>query len=365
MRESDVRILVAVHQDAYVPKIPCVEPIQVGTALAESRLEGMLHDDAGENISDKNGSYCELTAQYWAWKNLEADYYGFFHYRRYMSFVRAYPVRKPIRINSRRWREHMGYEARRTEGNSCRRPTGTGGIARYRGGIAVRMQAARRTPYMECSSIHGDLSVFGLDEAHIRGIVEAYDVVTVCSERMNVTVYQQFSQFHDRADLDLAAAIIKRRYPEYQKALETYMNAKDIYFCNMFIMKRRYFHKYMEWLFPILEEMEQRRGFKDSSGSGKGQREAGYVAERLFGVFYTYLKMQGKADCCELQYVIFYDTAPDEPGQQQEAEATGVRPRVFCIGKWRLAVDMRRVNRLLPAGSIRRRAVRTVMGRFL
>ena len=46
----------------------------------------MLHDDEGENISDKNPMYCELTAQYWAWKNLDADYYGFCHYRRYFNF---------------------------------------------------------------------------------------------------------------------------------------------------------------------------------------------------------------------------------------------------------------------------------------
>ena len=47
----------------------------------------MLHDDEGDNISNKNKTYCELTAQYWAWKNMEADYYGFFHYRRYFHLI--------------------------------------------------------------------------------------------------------------------------------------------------------------------------------------------------------------------------------------------------------------------------------------
>ena len=64
-----------------------IQPIQAGAALAGERVERVT-DDTGENISAKNGNYCEMTAFYWLWKNrLEnpfdcVEYYGICHYRR-------------------------------------------------------------------------------------------------------------------------------------------------------------------------------------------------------------------------------------------------------------------------------------------
>lgn len=48
--------------------------------------DGFLSDSVGDNISSLNPFYCELTAQYWVWKNLTFDYVGFYHYRRYLNY---------------------------------------------------------------------------------------------------------------------------------------------------------------------------------------------------------------------------------------------------------------------------------------
>ena len=83
---SNIKILIACHKDTALLDSKILIPIQVGAAGSARRFEQMLSDDTWDQISAKNPMYCELTAQYWAWKNLEADYYGFFHYRRYLSF---------------------------------------------------------------------------------------------------------------------------------------------------------------------------------------------------------------------------------------------------------------------------------------
>ena len=62
----EIKLLVSCHQMAAVPELPFLCPIQVGAALSPERFPGFLYDDAGENISAQNRSYCELTAQYWA-----------------------------------------------------------------------------------------------------------------------------------------------------------------------------------------------------------------------------------------------------------------------------------------------------------
>ena len=95
---SEIKLFVSCHKACALPKHELLVPMQVGAALTDERFPGFIQDDTGENISALNRSYCELTAQYWAWKNCAADYLGFFHYRRFLypdtAEIRPYRVEK-------------------------------------------------------------------------------------------------------------------------------------------------------------------------------------------------------------------------------------------------------------------------------
>lgn len=308
MCKPSIKIFVACQNQTGIPENGMIKKIQVGSAGAKRRLSAMYHDDEGENISQKNQIYCELTAQYYAWKNLKADYYGFCHYRRYLNFSK----------------EYLPYDKRMPE-------------------------RIHPLPYIEVNQWCATMSKDLLDETRIQSVVEKYDVIAVLGEYMNITVYEQFCQFHNQKDLDKIIRILKRRCPDYAYACDVYMKSKYIYFCNMYIMRQEYFVEYMAWLFPLLEEFEIDENI---SGCAKGKaRIIGYLAERLFGVYFTWLGQQGKARRCELQYIVF------QPGQN-------IRQFQLWANGPKLAVDMKKINRLLPASSLRRRFLRTLTGRL-
>ena len=49
-------------------------------------MSWMQGDDTGDNISSKNGSYCEMTVHYWIWKIVhDTEYIGVCHYRRFFG----------------------------------------------------------------------------------------------------------------------------------------------------------------------------------------------------------------------------------------------------------------------------------------
>lgn len=280
---ADIRIYVATHKQIFVPEHPFLKPLQIGTALHKP-LDGFLHDNGGEHISEKNKSYCELTGQYWAWKNEQADYYGFYHYRRYFSFVSE---KHP----------YMIYD------------------------------------YPDAAA----LKRMGYEPETMEQFITLYDIIVPQAENMYETAWQNYSRapHHDVEDLELVAQIVKEHYPDYVKAVDTYLGGTKLYLKNMYIMKHDLFHQYCAWLFPILQEFDQRNNWTKYNGNNAAMRVNGYLAERLFGIWYTHLKQHNSVKTCELSRVHFAAMDGGKGGLQK----------------------MKLVNAILPPGTKRRSLV--------
>lgn len=268
-----VRVYIACHADSAYMKDEVFAPVQVGCALSgHTEIPGMLHDDAGDSISKKNARYCELTAQYWAWKNERADYYGFFHYRRYLNF------------------------------------SGTEFAENADGDVAE----SRLTP--------ASAEKYGLRGDRVRRMTEHYDVIIprrkdlrrMSGRFANPLDQYAGAEFLEGEDLRRMARLICRRTPEYSEAVREFLRGGRMCFCNMYILRRDIFFEYCEWLFPLLDE------FCRISDMDRYSREAlrtpGHLAERMFNIFLIrYLKDHPETRVKELQCVEFLCTAPFHP----------------------------------------------------
>ena len=241
-------------------------PIEVGADLRSRHIEGYIQDNTGDNISAKNKMYCELTAQYWAWKNLDADYYGFFHYRRYLNFSEnKYSLDSWQNITEERLND------------TC-------------------------------------LKKYNLNDDCIRNLVETYDLVL--SEEKNVakmldrnaSVYEQYKNGRSLniRDLDLVRDIIAAKHPDYLDTFDEVMKGRKTCLCNMYIMKKELFHEYMSWLFDILFEFEKKADM--SEYTVEGYRTPGHLAERLLTVFCWYTERKKNLRVKKLQTIIFLKT---------------------------------------------------------
>lgn len=81
---ENINIYVIMHkvinlEPLYLDK--CYKELLVGKNECENK-EIQL-DSTGDNISNKNSNYCELTGLYWIWKNSNSDVVGLCHYRRF------------------------------------------------------------------------------------------------------------------------------------------------------------------------------------------------------------------------------------------------------------------------------------------
>lgn len=217
----DLKILVATHKKYWMPSDTVYMPLQVGAEGKESL--GYIGDNTGDNISRKNINFSELTGVYWAWKNLECDYIGLCHYRRYFSHKQK----------------------------------------------SNKLDDKKKVVY---------------SRADYEKLLSKYDVILPRKRNYYIeTVRNQYEHAHKKSDLDAVEQVIKEKYPEYAAAFDKVMNGTKLHILNMFVMPKSIFDKYCEWLFDVLFELEKRI---DVSGyDAYNARVYGFLGERLFNVW--------------------------------------------------------------------------------
>lgn len=126
-----------------------------------------------------------------------------------------------------------------------------------------------------------------------------FDLVAPCPEYMGETVAQRYARTHSDEDLKLVCSIIKELYPDYEESMNVYLSGKEEFFCNMYIMKADVFSEYCTWLFTILDLFTKKSNVIRP-------RVHGYLAERLFGVWYSRQKSLGRIKWAEVPRVAFW-----------------------------------------------------------
>ncbi|WP_304652009.1 DUF4422 domain-containing protein [uncultured Ligilactobacillus sp.] len=216
-------IFVVSHKNVAMPQDDMYIPIQVGQKNED--FPGYIRDNTGENIASKNPNYCELTAQYWAWKNSKADIKGLVHYRRLFG-KQSSGIFTPI---------------------------------------------ATRYKYV-------------LNSETLEELLSEYDMVVPKAHNYYIeTAYGHYRHAHHTEGLKITRDILKSDYPSYLKKYDEVLNRRRSHLLNMMITRKEIFDSYSEWLFDVLGKVEGRLDISNYSVSEA--RVFGYISELLLDVW--------------------------------------------------------------------------------
>lgn len=249
-----IKILVACHKaDPNIRQDDIYMPIQVGAALHPELDLGFQKDNEGENISEKNPSYCELTALYWAWKNLPKDieYVGLVHYRRYFDLN--------SQINTNR----------------------------------------------DCLIVDNIYKVnFSNQSARIINLMKKYDIILSKPTIYPLSVEDEYRRCHIDEDIQFTKMIIREHFPEFYNICKKVLSNNKLIHYNMFITRREIFDEYCEWLFTILKLLESKIKLSEYDVQ---KRVYGYIGERLLNIYLEHYKNKLK-----IKYLPIFKICNDE-----------------------------------------------------
>lgn len=306
-----ISIVVSCHKEFYCPPAGVYVPVHVGAARAREPLRNAAPDTQGDSISDRNFTFCELTGQYWAWKNLDADYIGQCHYRRYFCFDGLRHVAN----------DHAQIET---------------GLLDAAGARAFALD----------------------DDERIRSKIIGYDAVVPKSWDVRFTRTPQGVKRTVREHMigyGLVAAesferleeLVARMAPEYAPYVTRYLDGHEYLGYNCFVMKRSLFERLCSFEFPVLLEFDRTFSYEGLSNTQK--RVCGYLGEVLFSAFVLRLKDEGTWKIAHVPLVFFEYTDAETFSRVRVNEATSTlsfKDRIFPKGSWRRVFVGKVLNRL-------------------
>ena len=218
-------------------------PIQVGKG--EIIYDGITRDNTGDNITQKNSSFCELTASYWIDRNISnTDYVGICHYRRYFNFFPSPFNLKPSRQKN------------------------------------VDSTAFKQTKTGKASAEKTSDKIAGIMKDHDCIMLRAYDLEKGLSD-----LYHN-EHGHRESDWKETLNIIEELYPEYRESIANYLDkGHKFHMGNMMITTKQKWNDYHKWLFSIL--------FEVPADPVQG-RVFGYISERIINLYVYHNKFRIK-----------------------------------------------------------------------
>ena len=219
---KNIKVIVATHKEYKMPKDKLYLPLHVG-AKGKQDL-GYTKDDTKKNISEKNPFFCELTGLYWAWKNLDADYIGLVHYRRYLTLNKV-----KTKDQNKKFEQ-----------------------------VLTLKQADK--------------------------LFNKTDIILPSKRNYYIeNLYNHYKHTMYIEPLDETRKILEEKYPKYLKEFNRLHKRKSAHMFNMFIMKKEVLDGYCSWLFDILFELEKR--VDTSNYTDFHKRFYGRVSELLLDVY--------------------------------------------------------------------------------
>lgn len=192
-----ISVVVALHKPYSVPQSSLYIPLHVGANLNPGILTEYAQDNQGDNISELNPYYSELTGLYWLWKNNNSDYKGLVHYRRYF----ASPSKKR-KMSTKSFFEKIA-------------------------------------SYDDFKDAFSDTNL----------------VLPIKRNYIIETIYTHYKHTLPVRPLDITREILSQKESFYLDDFDYVMNSTRAHMFNMLVARSDIYDSYCSWLFPILEEL--------------------------------------------------------------------------------------------------------------